>query len=76
MVFYFDSGTVSSLTNERSFCLERYFNEAHQSVTAMRALQDYTTDYWNALDWISYLMFTLALVAHFIDIGSARAGVL
>ena len=77
VVSCFDSGTVLSLSNtEWSSRLARYFDEGYRSVKAMRALQDYTADYWNALDWISYLMFTLALIAHFIDIGSDRAGVL
>jgi hypothetical protein len=40
----------------------------------MAALSDYTADYWNALDWISYLLLTVALVAHFIDIGNGRSG--
>jgi hypothetical protein len=38
----------------------------------MAALSDYTADYWNALDWISYLLLTVALIAHFIDVANSN----
>eukprot|EP00045_Choanoeca_perplexa_P012322 m.133961 g.133961 ORF g.133961 m.133961 type:complete len:1019 (-) comp15964_c0_seq4:26-3082(-) len=50
----------------------KYFEETYKSVGSLVALSEYTSDYWNALDWVSYILLTVALIAHLVDIGNGR----